>query len=81
MVHDQTDRALADSQGQIRQLEMELANAQDRNRKLDKERGALDQEVAALKEDILIMKGNLAQLDQEKDALLVSFSQFCSVRG
>lgn len=73
MLHDQTDRALADSQGQIRQLEIELANSQDRIRNIDKERGKLDQEVAMLKQDILIMKGNLAQLDQEKDALVVSF--------
>lgn len=72
-MHEQTDRALADSQGQVRQLEAELTNAQERIRSLEKERGGSDQEVNSLKQDVLMMKGSLAQLDQEKDKLLVSF--------
>ncbi|PSN39078.1 hypothetical protein C0J52_07358 [Blattella germanica] len=71
-LQEQTDRALADSQGQLVQAEMELTNARDRVRQLEKERAGLDHEVATLKNEVSVMRGSLAQVDQEKDGLLIS---------
>ena len=71
-LQEQTDRALADSQGQLHQSEMELRNCQERVRLLEKDREKLDTEVARLKDDISAMRGTLEQVDQEKDGLLVS---------
>ena len=73
-LQEQTDRALADSQGQLRQSEMDLRNCQERVRLLEKDRAKLDTEVARLKDDISVMRGTLAQVDEEKDGLLVSVS-------
>lgn len=71
-LHEQTDRALADSQAKVRQLESALVDTQDKIGVVDKDKGQLDQEIATLKQDIVALKRNLAQLDQEKDSLLVS---------
>jgi septal ring factor EnvC (AmiA/AmiB activator) len=71
-VQEQSDRALADSQGQLHQSEMDLRNCQERVRQLEKDRGKLDTEVARLKDEISAVRGTLAQVDQEKDGLVVS---------
>jgi len=71
-LQEQTDRALADSQGQLHQSEMDLRNCRDRVRLLEKDRTKLDTEVGRLKDEISGMRGTLAQVDQEKDGLLVS---------
>lgn len=71
-MQEQTDRALADSQGQLHQSEMELKNCQERVKLLEKDRARLDTEVARLKDEISVMRGTLEQVDQEKDGLLVS---------
>lgn len=71
-MQEQTDRALADSQGQLHQSEMELRNCQERVRQLEKDRARLDPEVVRLKDEISVMRGTLAHVDQEKDGLLVS---------
>lgn len=71
-MQEQTDRSLADSQGQLCQSDMELRNCQERVRLLEKDRAKLDTEVARLKDKISTMRGTLAQVDQEKDGLLVS---------
>ena len=71
-LQEQTDRALADSQGQLHQSEMELKNCQERVKLLEKDRARLDTEVARLKDEISVMRGTLEQVDQEKDGLLVS---------
>ncbi|KAF2883200.1 hypothetical protein ILUMI_22975 [Ignelater luminosus] len=71
-LQEQTDKALADSQGQISQLEAELEKSQGRVRSLEKDRSGLSEEVISLKSDVKLMKGNLAQIDQEKDGLLMS---------
>ena len=71
-LQEQTDRALADSQGQLHQSEMDLRNCQERVRLLEKDRSKLDTEVAHLKDEISVVRGTLAQVDQEKDGLLVS---------
>ncbi|GLH01226.1 Uncharacterized protein GBIM_07403 [Gryllus bimaculatus] len=71
-LQDQTDRALADSQGQLAQLEAELANSRDRVRVLESDRASLDREVSSLKTEQTVLRGNIAQVDQEKDALLMS---------
>jgi predicted RNase H-like nuclease (RuvC/YqgF family) len=71
-LQEQTDQTLADSQGQLHQSEMELRNCEERVRQLEKDRARLDQEVARYKDEISVMRGTLAQVDQEKDGLLVS---------
>ena len=71
-LQEQTDRALADSQGQLHQSERDLRNCQERVRLLEKDREKLDTEVVGLKDEISVMRRTLAQVDQEKDGLLVS---------
>lgn len=71
-LQEQTDRALADSQGQLHQSEIEVRNSQERVTQLEKDRARLDQEVARLKDEISVIRATLAQVDQEKDGLLVS---------
>jgi predicted nuclease with TOPRIM domain len=51
---------------------MELRNCQERVRQLEKDRARLDPEVVRLKDEISVMRGTLAHVDQEKDGLLVS---------
>jgi septal ring factor EnvC (AmiA/AmiB activator) len=81
-LQEQTDRALAESQGQFHQSEMELINCQERGRQLEKDRARLDTEVARLKDDISVVRGTLAQVDQEKDGLVVSMPlQFLAARS
>jgi predicted nuclease with TOPRIM domain len=71
-LQEQTDRALADSQGKVMQSDVELINCRERGKQLEKDRARLDQEVAHLKNEVSVMRGTLAQMDQEKDGLLVS---------
>jgi septal ring factor EnvC (AmiA/AmiB activator) len=71
-LQDQADRALADSQHQLHQSDMELRNCQERVRLLEKDRAKLYTEVAHLKDEISTVRGTLAQVDQEKDGLVVS---------
>jgi predicted RNase H-like nuclease (RuvC/YqgF family) len=73
-LQEQNDRSLADSQGQLTQSEMELTNCREHVRELEKGRVRLDQEVAHLKNEISVLRGTLAKVDQEKDGLLVSVS-------
>jgi predicted nuclease with TOPRIM domain len=54
------------------QSEMELTNCRERGKQLEKDRARLDQEVALLKNEVSVVRGTLAQMDQEKDGLLVS---------
>lgn len=78
-LQEQADRALADSQGQLHQSEMDLRNYQERVKLLEKDRAELDTEVARLKDEISISRGTLAQIDQEKDGLLVGMPLYFSV--
>jgi centrosomal protein CEP135 len=71
-LHEQTDRSLSDTQSKLAQAEAELAGALDNLRKRDHDRGTVSKEVDMLKNDIQIMKSQLAQIDQEKDELLVA---------
>jgi predicted RNase H-like nuclease (RuvC/YqgF family) len=63
---------MADSQRQLHQYEMELKNCRERVRLLEEDRAKLDTEVARLKDEISSVRGTLAQVDEEKDGLLVS---------
>ncbi|XP_066998908.2 centrosomal protein of 135 kDa [Anabrus simplex] len=71
-LHEQCERALGDCQGQLTQSELELTSAQDRIRELERDRACLDREVSNLKNDRTILRGQLAQLDQEKDGLVIN---------
>lgn len=71
-LQDQTDRALADVQAQLTQEESELYNAKEKIRGLESERRNMDQEIAALRNDIVVLKGTLSEVDTAKDGMLVS---------
>lgn len=71
-LHDQTDRALSDTQGQLTQIEVEFAHAQERVRELEGERSSADHDIGKLRNDITVLKSSLSKLDADKDALLVS---------
>lgn len=71
-MQDQTDRALADSQGKFMQSEMELTNYRERVKQLERDRARSDQDITLLKNEISVMRGTLTEVDQEKDELLVS---------
>ncbi|XP_023719195.1 centrosomal protein of 135 kDa isoform X2 [Cryptotermes secundus] len=71
-LQEQTDRALTDSQGKVIQSEMELTNCRERVRQLERDRARSDQEVALLKNEISVMRGTLAEVDREKDELLIN---------
>lgn len=70
-LQEQSDKAVAESQLKIRQLETELADAKNKlgsAHSLKDEQGQL---VHNLKQDINTLKKNLAQLEKEKDDVLV----------
>ncbi|RZC37719.1 centrosomal protein of 135 kDa [Asbolus verrucosus] len=71
-LHEQTDISLSDTQSKLVQAEAELASALDSLKKRDFDRGTVNKEVDMLKNDIQIMKTQLAQIDREKDELLVA---------
>ncbi|KAB0799230.1 hypothetical protein PPYR_07110 [Photinus pyralis] len=69
-LQEQTDTALADSQGQIGQLEEELIKAKDHIHVLENQRNPNEAEL--LQKDISVLKQKLTQIDKEKDDLLIS---------
>lgn len=70
-LHEQTDRALSDTQAQNSQLEMEYATAQDRIVQMERERAESDAEIGVLRNDLAVLKTKLANLDQDKDQLIM----------
>lgn len=71
-LHDQTDHALADIQAQLTQAEGELYNYREKVRTLEAERGETGQVIAALKDNIVMLKGTLSEVNSAKDGMLVS---------
>ncbi|XP_049836106.1 centrosomal protein of 135 kDa isoform X2 [Schistocerca gregaria] len=71
-LQEQTDRSLSEAQGQLTQVRKELTIAQEHVRELERDRAKLDKEVAALKNERTVLRGSIAQLDQEKDTLILS---------
>lgn len=69
-LHDQTDKALHDTQSQLLQLERELAEAHQAIDKLNRE--LKDQKNQPAETDLDTMKRQLNRIDEEKDELLVS---------
>lgn len=70
-LHEQSDRAVSEAQNRIRQLENELAEARGRLGSVHSTRDEQGQQVINLKQDINTLKRNLAQLESEKDEVLV----------
>lgn len=70
-LHEQSDRAVAEAQNRIRQLENELAEARGRLGSVHSTRDEQGQQVITLKQDMNTLKRNLTQLESEKDELLV----------
>ncbi|GJQ82867.1 hypothetical protein Trydic_g2605 [Trypoxylus dichotomus] len=69
-LHEQTDRALADCQSQLHQVEKEMFMAQERLKFSENDKENATKEIINLKNDLTVLKGNMAKIDQEKDALL-----------
>nr|CAD7577751.1 unnamed protein product [Timema californicum] len=72
VLQEQTDRALADAQSQLSAVQSELSTLQDRVQELERERTLLEREVTGLKAERNTQRSTLAQVDQERDTLLVS---------
>lgn len=72
-LQDQTDQALGDVQGQLSQSETELTKAIDRNRNMEQQQIDLTNQVKDLKQEINTLHTSMAQIDHEKDQLLVRF--------
>lgn len=71
-LQEQSDRSVSEAQNKIRQLENELLEAKSKLGSVNNFREEQGQEVINLKQDINTLKKNLAQLEKEKDDLLVS---------
>lgn len=71
-LHEQTDRALADCQSQLHQVEKEMFAVQERLKLTENEKEHATKEIFDLRNELTVLKGNLAKMDQEKDSLLVS---------
>lgn len=71
-MQEQTDQALGDVQGQLGQSETELNKMIDHKRNIERQQMQLDNQVKELKQECNMLRSNLAQLDQEKDQLLVT---------
>ncbi|KRT79397.1 hypothetical protein AMK59_8205, partial [Oryctes borbonicus] len=69
-LHEQTDRALADCQGQLHQVEKEMFMAQERLKLAESDKENASKEIINLKNDLTVLKGNMVKMDHEKDALL-----------
>lgn len=70
-LHEQTDRALTDTQAHNSQLELEFAAAQDRVVQLERDRAESDAELGVLRNDLAVLKTKMANLDQDKDQLIM----------
>lgn len=70
-LQDQTDQALGDVQGQLSQSETELTKAIDRNRNMEQQQIDLTNQVKDLKQEINTLHTSMAQIDHEKDQLLM----------
>nr|CAD7417561.1 unnamed protein product [Timema poppensis] len=72
VLQEQTDRALADAQSQLSAVQSELTTLQDRVQELERERTLLEREVTGLKAERNTQRSTLAQVDQERDTLLLA---------
>ncbi|XP_058809079.1 centrosomal protein of 135 kDa [Phymastichus coffea] len=70
-LQDQTDQALGDVQGQLERCENELSSALDRNKNLEQQQLQLDNQIMELRQEINCHRSTMAQLDHEKDQLLM----------
>ncbi|XP_076257310.1 centrosomal protein 135kDa isoform X2 [Rhynchophorus ferrugineus] len=70
LLHEQTDRSLAEVQAKMLRAETELAQYQSRVKDSSRENVLHDREVAKLNSDVQIMKNQLTRIDSEKDDLL-----------
>lgn len=70
-LQDQTDQALGDVQGQLSQSEAEMAKAIERTRNMEQQQTDLTNQVKDLKHEINTLHTSMAQIDHEKDQLLV----------
>jgi chromosome segregation ATPase len=59
-------------QGQLAQSENELSGALDRYKNLERQQMQFDNQIKELKQEINTHRSKVAQLDREKDQLLVS---------
>ncbi|KAJ8668217.1 hypothetical protein QAD02_009880 [Eretmocerus hayati] len=74
-LQDQTDQALSDVQGQLSHTENELSAALDRNKNLQRQQMQLDNQVKELRQEISNYRSKVAQIDREKDQLLMDLDE------
>nr|CAD7606327.1 unnamed protein product [Timema genevievae] len=72
ILQEQTDRALADAQSQLSAVQSELTTLHARVQELERERSLLEREVTGLKAECNTQRSTLAQVDQERDTLLLA---------
>ncbi|XP_057672202.1 centrosomal protein of 135 kDa isoform X2 [Diorhabda carinulata] len=70
ILHDQSNRALADTQTQLLRAETELQGLQSKMNLSHRESSHYEREIARLQGDIEVMKSQLSKIDKEKDELL-----------
>lgn len=70
ILHDQSNRALADSQTQLLRAETELQSLHSKMNLSHRESSSHEREIARLQGDIEVMKSQLSKIDKEKDELL-----------
>ncbi|XP_011495576.1 PREDICTED: centrosomal protein of 135 kDa [Ceratosolen solmsi marchali] len=74
-LQDQTDQALGDVQGQLAQSENELSGALDRYKNLERQQLQFDNQIKELRQEINTHRSKVAQLDHEKDQLLMDLDE------
>nr|CAD7432577.1 unnamed protein product [Timema monikensis] len=72
ILQEQTEHALTDAQSQLSAVQSELTTLQDRMQDLERERTLLEREVTGLKAERNTQRSTLAQVDQERDTLLLA---------
>nr|CAD7410200.1 unnamed protein product [Timema cristinae] len=72
ILQEQTEHALTDAQSQLSAVQSELTTLQNRVQDLERERTLLEREVTGLKAERNTQRSTLAQVDQERDTLLLA---------
>lgn len=75
VLHEQTDRALADSQNHLLQAEQQLSSYEQKHNANDNKTATLNKDIQRLKSDIDQLTKNLVEVEREKDNLLLQLDE------
>ncbi|XP_028141576.1 centrosomal protein of 135 kDa isoform X2 [Diabrotica virgifera virgifera] len=70
ILHDQSNRALSDTQSQLLRAETELQSLHSKMNLSHRETSGYERDIARLQGDVEVMKSQLNKIDKEKDELL-----------